>query len=79
MRGPTPRPASPDELLDMDNIGELAVRLNEQDQVAEFRFKNIFFVGKGKQTGPPFPEFVASLHYLYARFLLESGVARCVR
>jgi len=79
MRGPSPRPQDPEELLDMDNIGEVTVTLNEKEQVVEFRFKNIFFAGKGKQDHPPFPEFVAQLHYLYVRLLTESGVARCLK
>jgi hypothetical protein len=63
----------------MDNLGELSVRLNEDDRVAEFRFKNIFVTPKVKQDTPPFPAPIAGLHYLYVRFLTESGVARCVR
>lgn len=67
------------ELRDVDVFAELAVRLNLEDETAEFHFKGIFFCGNGQRSPPPLPAALDPLHRFYASALLREGSQACLR
>ncbi|KAF1996294.1 hypothetical protein P154DRAFT_609175 [Amniculicola lignicola CBS 123094] len=78
LRGMPVRPQCAGYCGYLDSIGELNVRLNEEEECVEFRFKKILFSGaEGPKDKPPFPAAITMLHYQYMKLLVESGVCRC--
>lgn len=62
----------------MENLSELCVEIDHQRNVARFKMKNLFFQGKEKAEGSPFPAPVVWLHCQYCKLLVEGAVSHCI-
>ncbi|KAL4882660.1 hypothetical protein BJY04DRAFT_186679 [Aspergillus karnatakaensis] len=63
-----------EELRPLDAFLEVTARVDEEQGIAEFGFKSIFFQGLGKTDKLPMPGPAIWLHEQYAKALLEFGV-----
>lgn len=62
----------------LDAILELTATIIEEEQVAEFGFKSVFFTGNENTGRPPFPGLAVWLHMQYAKLLLETGILNVI-
>ena len=59
-----------------DGLFEMIVRVKQDEGVAEFQLKSVFFQGLGTATEPPMPSPVAFAHRVYTKLLMETAVRR---
>ena len=67
------------DLRDVDVLAELAVQIDTEKDMVEFRFKGIFWCGTGVGSKPPLPKALDPLHRVYAAALLREGSEWCLR
>lgn len=57
-----------------DGLFELGARVKEDEGVAEFHLKSVFFQGRGKSEGAPMPAPVVLLHQYYTKMWMETAI-----
>ncbi|KAI5798840.1 hypothetical protein EDC01DRAFT_649469 [Geopyxis carbonaria] len=68
------------EVRPSDGLFAMGVAINNEEAVAEFSLKSVFYQGLGKSNGtdPPMPAWMAFLHRQYARIWIEFAVRNCM-
>jgi hypothetical protein len=61
-----------------DGLFEMGVKVNKEDNVAEFRLRSVFYKGLGTEAAP-MPDHIAFLHRLYTKLWMESAIRNVVR
>jgi hypothetical protein len=61
---------------DSDGLFEMSVRVKQDEGVAEFRLKSVFFKGLGTASEPPMSRSMEFAHRLYTKFWMETSVRR---
>ncbi len=65
-------------LRDSDGLFEMGVKVNKEEDVAEFRLRSVFYKGMGTEAAP-MPSHIAFLHRLYTKLLMESAIRNVMR
>ena len=60
-----------------DGLFEMTAEIKEEEGVAEFGLKSVFFSGTVRGEGPPMGPFMLWAHRMYAKAWMESAVAYC--
>jgi len=61
-----------------DGLFDISVKVNEQEGVAEFGLKSVFYKGLGKADGAPMPKHIEFLHRLYTKLWMETALSNVV-
>jgi len=64
---------------DSDGLFEMAVKINKEEGVAEFRLKSVFYKGLGTASEKPMPDHIEFLHRLYTKLWMETAVRNTLR
>jgi len=62
-----------------DGMFEMRAEVREEEGVAQFELKSVFYQGLGKAEGAPMPWHIELLHRWYDKFLMESAVRSLTR
>jgi len=62
-----------------DGLFEMSVNVKEDEGVAEFGLKSVFYVGDKPAEGKPMPAHIEFLHRLYTKLWIETAVLRLQR
>jgi hypothetical protein len=62
------------EVRPSDGLFEMGVTVNQEEGVAEFRLKSIFYKGLGTADAPPMPAHVEFAHRLYTKLWMETAI-----
>lgn len=57
-----------------DGLFEIGVEVRENEGVAVFKLKSVFFKGLGKADAPPMPAHVEFAHRLYTKLWMETAI-----
>jgi len=62
-----------------DGLFEISATVNEQEGVAEFGLKSVFYQGLGKAQAPPLPIHIEILHRWYTQLWMETAMWNVLR
>ncbi|EEH39165.1 hypothetical protein PAAG_01627 [Paracoccidioides lutzii Pb01] len=62
-----------------DGLFEVSANINQEEAVAEFGLKSLFYQGLGKTDKEPIPRPIVWLHHIYTKLLMETAVRRLTR
>ena len=62
-----------------DGLFEMKAEIKQDEGVAEFQLKSVFYQGLGKAQGKPMPWHVELAHRWYAKLWMESAVSTITR
>ncbi|KAJ7260940.1 hypothetical protein B0H12DRAFT_1209822 [Mycena haematopus] len=62
-----------------DGVFETSAVVKEDEGVAEFGLKSVFFQGEGKSESGPMPAAIQYAHRLYTKLLMEAAVRRVLK
>lgn len=64
---------------DSDGLFEMGVEVKQNEGVAEFRLKSVFYKGLGTAAEAPMPTHVEFAHRLYTKLWMETAVRNVLR
>lgn len=67
------------EVRPNDGLFEMRAEVKQDEGVAEFQLKSVFYQGLGKAEGRPMPAHIEFLHRQYTKLWMETAIRNVTR